>query len=347
MNQYYNQEVSKFAYLLTKDELENLDDQKQFFINNNILVEHQYEIKTPIDEGLKHFLTPEEFEIKKIEAEIPLIQNSYKFNPKLIEEIFNNFYYYDSDVIPEERIAEIHTEINLCFDKKQKKSVLKKQHSKYIKTLKKNRLCERLLEIDPTLNIDNLEFLEIIRFNIGFDDEIIEDYLVNGQNMTHNFDIFNDFIDLKYNLEILKFINFELMTLRKATLTEQQERNASKNNLKSNYHSAVFQSAQTEEIFHKILEIENVIDIENKPKHRFQTVAYNSFKIITRLRDEIFSTDTLKTFVEFLEKKYSFEVKNKNKFGNINDKLSQKIANFVSTELDTLNNSEKPNKAEF
>lgn len=123
-----------------------------------------------------------------------------------------------------------------------------------------------------------------------------------------------------------------------------QKLDEERHNSQSKY-SSVFKSLELEKIFHEILINENVINKENMPKRKFNTVTYNSFKIANRIQNQLFNTESLKTFVEFLEDKYNFKPKNKTKFANINNKLNSKIANFVEQKLEEHENSQKRTKA--
>jgi len=117
-------------------------------------------------------------------------------------------------------------------------------------------------------------------------------------------------------------------------------------NLLNGNSSSVFVDLKAEKTFHQILVNENVIDENNAPKHRFQTVVYNSFNLTNKIHDKIFKTKTLKTFVEFLEVKYHFEPSNKTKFGNKNHNLILKIIDFVEAQIKN-ESSQNPNKDEF
>lgn len=117
-----------------------------------------------------------------------------------------------------------------------------------------------------------------------------------------------------------------------------------KNELNIKKYSSVFKDSKSEEIFHNILLNRNVIDKKNEPKRGFNSVVYNSFNLIISLHDRIFNTKTLNVFVEFLEEKYNFKPSDKTKFGNINHKLNQEIADFVEEELKSSRNT---NKHEF
>lgn len=155
--------------------------------------------------------------------------------------------------------------------------------------------------------------------------------------------------------KVIEFCIKEIKNLKESNTQDIQTKKTNQNVSLSNektkiYIPVVFLSQETENIFHKLLLSEDVITNENKPKRRFNTVSYNTFKIINRLHRNIFSTNSLNTFVEFLISKYHFEPNNKTKFANINNNLSKKIEEFIRKELEKLESSQSsqnPNKDEF
>ena len=69
--------------------------------------------------------------------------------------------------------------------------------------------------------------------------------------------------------------------------------------------------------------------------------------MINSLHIEMFNTNKLKTFVEFLEVKYNFKPSNKSKFANKTNNLVSKIEGFVFKEIEKIKSSQKTNKDEF
>lgn len=335
MNNKYNKSISRFASLISKNEQEKLDDD-EFLIKNKVLVQYESKITIPIDEELKNILSFEEFEEYRKREEKPLIIKSLKYNPLIGNEIFSNFY-LNSDVLTENKISKIKTEVFLTIDKEQAKKILEKKLIKYIKKLKKNILCRMLMESDPLLDIDNQEFLNRIIKSISWDTDIIDDYLINGFDMNYNHIIFNDLTNLKYNLIIYKFIKNELKKLNEFL---------PKNNNVYNFNSKIFKSLKSQELFHKILIKEGALNENSKAIRAFKSVAYDIFKIPTTLRNKIFNTEHLYIYADFLNTNYDAKINDKSKFANLNYKRIDRVIEFIKKELKT-QSSQNPKKDEF
>lgn len=98
-------------------------------------------------------------------------------------------------------------------------------------------------------------------------------------------------------------------------------------------HPHIFQNLKTEKIFHKILVIKNVIDENNKATKGFKSVAYNTFKTITVIKNKVFRTNILKEYAIFLNKKYNAGITDLSKFGSHNTNLIESIEAIIEQEL--------------
>lgn len=113
-----------------------------------------------------------------------------------------------------------------------------------------------------------------------------------------------------------------------------------------NFNSRVFKSPKAQEIFHKILLNENVLDEDNNAGYKFQSVAYNTFQTPITYKNILFKTEFLYVFAEFLITEYKAKIKDKSKFANQNNNLIDRIVKIIKNEL-KVDDSLNPNKAEL
>ena len=337
-----------FGGILTEKNLVNIENEENFFLMNEIYLPSRYFFESHSNPDITKIYEPLEFKNLKLEDLIDYkINKRGMVNPLIADEIYFEFKYFNLYNIKENIYYDtdkIEIEYNLAFDDKQKNKLLRKKLKKHLKKIKEIETAEDLLSCDKNLNIENELFIEMMKNSICSYEEIIEGYLINGRNINFfEYELFEEWYNLAYNLAVVEFINNKLKELKKLRPIKKKQIK----NINQIFDEKVFNSFLTEDIFHKILLNENVIDKNNKPKHSFNAVAYNSFKMINSLHIEIFNTNKLKTFVEFLEVKYNFKPSNKSKFANKTNNLVSKIEGFVFKEIEKIKSSQKTNKDEF
>ncbi len=307
-----------FAFSITTEELEEASNEKELFISKNILIPFSYEQIIPFDENLCKFLTEEEALKQRKEAEKPLIHSSYKYNPILVDQIYNEFLFQLEESIDDYvgySIDKVKLKLKLTQNNTDKNKILKKHIKKHVKEISKISLADDLFLIDKDLNLKSYDCINLIKGSISFEDDIIYDFLINGYNMNFfDYHLFDEYHKIAFCQKVIKRLN------------------SIKNN-RSDFFSDVFINEQSEEILYEILLNENVIDSANNATKGFQNVAYNFYSISNTLRDKIFIKKiTLKKYANYLESRYNTTIKNPDKMGN-KTHLVDTISNMVKSLL--------------
>jgi hypothetical protein len=249
---------------------------------------------------------------------------SYQVNAKIIEDFLDYLFGHYLNSKTEINILKFYC--NQKLNKKDKIKFIKKEYKKNLKIIE-SKPEYRLLTGQEYEGAQTLQFHIIFHPNFA---NILYSHIC-GLTTIEVLKLEKKWSEGIIAKNIMEFCKEELQNIKE------------KNNSKNAFNFQIFKSLEKEEIFHKLLIKENVIDEKNIPKHRFKTVTYNTFNIIDRIKNEFFSTNQLNTFVEFLEKKYNFKNKNKTKFANKNSTLSSEIEKFIIEELKKLKNSQNSN----
>jgi hypothetical protein len=327
-----------FQGILTKENLypENFEN---LYLLNEIYVPVKVVLKNRYNPKDVKFITPQDFKNLKPED---LVGYEYKFNgefnPIIIDDIFYTFKrgYIDdiADYIYND-VDKIDIEYNLAFDYKEKNKLLRSKLKKYSKIIKKIELTESLLECNEDLNTNNKEFYEVIKDDINFNDEIVDDFLILGLNMDFfKYDIFEEWHLLCYNIKVLENIKLKLSNLKTKNSAKKEQKTEPKS---IEYYSKIWIDEKYETMFHKYLIKENVIDIDNKnrPRTGFKDVAGVILRIKSSIKIQIIKERvSRKDLANFLNKKYNAKIVIKKgfKIGNSNH-ITDRCEDFINAFL--------------
>ncbi len=329
-----------FSGVLTNKNLSSIEETENFYLMNEIHVPTGYVLINKLMPSDKKFYSPDEFKELKIEAffdyEISIDRHT---NPLLIDDIFNLYKFDYIDYIQgsiHSDTDKIDIEYNLAYDFEEKNKLLRSKLKENLEIIKNIELSESLLICDKDLNVNNEEFHRMIKNNIISHEEMVEDFLVNGQNIDFSVNsIFEEWYQLCYHKLVIEYLKnklHELQLFNPYSKTEKQTGNL------NNYLSNIWISKIFETMFHQLLIDQNVIDINNKAKEGFKNVSANFFHIVDRLKNRIMKKRVTEAkFAKFLNDKYDAKIiiKRGFKIGN-NNHLSDEFNTYVEDFLNEI-----------
>ena len=254
------------------------------------------EIYIPSGVTLKNNINPTD--TKQIEGD---------FNPILIDDIFYTYKRSYIDDVPEQIYNDtdsIDIAYNLAYDFEEKNKLLRDEIKKHSKIVQELELTNNLSSLDKKLDLNNESFLGMIKNEIHDQDEIIEDFLVNGADMQFEcYTIFEEWFLLSYHLEVLKYLKLKLSKLKNEKNSTMEESNSTK------YYSKIWVDKKHEIMFHEYLILRNVIDNKSNTLDGFKAQAAVILRVKSRLKKQIIKERvSAKTFAKFLNKKYNAEI---------------------------------------
>lgn len=207
--------------------------------------------------------------LEKYKKENKLFEAFHEVNPKLYEEIindFNNKVYYHHGIDIFSFTHKLKLKLKIALHKEHKIEIIEKTYKKIHKKINKI----------PTyfwycLEKKDLEEYGFNNFNDYISSEInedfINDYITDEFVNYYDSKIFNEIIQINNLEKQLKFCKNELLKLGKNILDDDSN---SLNNEPSKYPK-VFPNKHKEMFFFNFLKTYNAIDEDNQPTRRFQT----------------------------------------------------------------------------
>jgi len=294
------QQQKSFANIISKKDFDKFSkkEKEKFYIKNEILVK------------IKHKHSNEQLSIWKSKGR--LIELTYEENPKLLDEIINQYLdasltYWENDYI----IDSIKIKVENALNKKEKEKIIKKEHRKYFKKLHKLGLSHwYFLTEEGYVGYGTKNFIGHVKSEIQ--DNIIEELLTSNSINFYNHSLFTEWAEIEILNGVLDFLkDYTEKNINNDPTTTNNKPTTKEKKAKDKYYSPVFLGKDEENVFFKILEILNAFNQNKNPKKRYFNplcdAIFNSYK---EYQKEIFKHNLKKSeYIHYLKSKYPNEFK--------------------------------------
>jgi len=303
-----------FAHLLTEKELENILDLKKFFIVNEVYIPFSYETYIEFDEGLYQFLTKNEAQKQREEAKKPLVTDSFKFNPDLIDQIYNGFLTEKKRYIDDYvgyKADNIKMLLKLAHNQERRKEIIEKHLKICAKKIAKTDLSEDLFSRENKIDLISESSKNLIKNSISLkvDAEIIIDYLTHGYQMSYfEHDLFKEYYEIDFYQRLIKKPKEISSKINKESLTNPKEDIDKLDKMQKSKYPLVFKSLEGENLLKEFLEINTGVNEKHQPiERRFKPMCEAFYEAAHEYISKT-STEKYQVFIPSVNKKDYIEM---------------------------------------
>ena len=230
----------------------------------------------------------------------------------VLREMVDWFVEIGSDFKPEfEGYKErIHSSINRALDNSDKERVIRNEHEKHSDFLSEHHYG---VEDYYSINTKDGDLYDCIK-SYSIDESLVFEYVIDGFPHLSTEYAFKDCDEVKYNLEVLKFLKEEM---NKITGSKEEKVLKPKTTTPLPFNDGIFKTIEAQTWFYETLIEMGAINKKNKAqKGVFQTRCQAIFSI-SECKNKIFRNRLkLKDYIEYLNATYSAKITNNSRLSD-------------------------------
>jgi len=307
----------QFLNIIKEEEYDNFTqkEKEKYLIENNIYVPY---------ENLDHPFFNQPNENGKTFRDS--FFSSHYVSNIVLREMVDWFVEIGSDFKPEfEGYKErIHSSINRALDNSDKERVIRNEHEKHSDFLSEHHYG---VEDYYSINTKDGDLYDCIQ-SYSIDESLVLEYVIDGFPHLSTEYAFKDCDEVKYNLEVLKFLKKEM---NKITGSKEEKVYKPKSTTPLPFNDRIFRTMESQNWFYDTLNKMGAIEDYNKPiRRKFQPICSAIFYSISCKKHILKYGLKLQDLINFLNKEFKTKIKTKLSVGHLHeDEVSKNIEKFI------------------